>query len=216
MTTVKWSATKATAWNKATNVYDAAYSKSAASRSSKQRCMSSNCVGVPQALEHKLAREPWGVGGVFGGGGIGGGWAHPCAILAQAGVTASPPPGVRKIIAHPPALKETQPKVEVQRAIACPRTAPFSQKAGQTTRPRIQHVPGQPPSPRRQGEPRVPESRTCPPRRPRSSPDGPLLPEGWANPATPRLDRQEAAQPKQRSRPDSPVSQQARLSTCAA
>ena len=63
------------------------------------------CVGVPQALEHKLAREPWGVGGVFGGGGIGGGWAHPCAILAQAGVTASPPSKVRKIIAHPPATQ---------------------------------------------------------------------------------------------------------------
>ena len=59
------------------------------------------CVGVPQALEHKLAREPWGVGGVFGGGGLGGGWAHPCAILAQAGVTASPPSKVRKIIGRP-------------------------------------------------------------------------------------------------------------------
>ena len=33
-------------------------------------------------------------------------------------------------------------------------------------------------------------------RQPRSSPDGPLLPEGWANPATPRLDRHAAAQPK--------------------
>ena len=99
------------------------------------------------------------------------------------------------------------------------------------------HVPGQPPSPRRQGEPRGPESSM--------SPDSPLLPEGRANHESPspehahREDRvrlrtapfsQKAGQtqrhrastamrqlcPKQRARPGSPVSQQARRSTGAA
>ena len=141
------------------------------------------CVGVPQALEHKLAREPWGGGGVFGGGGLDGGWAHPCAILAQAGATASPPPKGEEDYCPP---TRTSTKLNLKLSFSGPS-----------------HVPGQPPSPRRQGEPRGPESSMSPdsPLLPEgradhvvpspehahqedhvSSPDGPLLPEGWANP----------------------------------